>query len=352
MRIVLDEAVHSTWKTNYATFQNAPAAVMTIPDIGDMVPLVFTETCESIYREFGKRLLEIGYLEDEADKTLTTIIQEGWSRYVAEISDKTFSRLHFYVSVGQDHSYDYGDDLGDEQLGLYFWCDMTEAPSLTVKDRLEKLRRRNPPLAWMVLSVLEKASMFLPIMTPGWFFALVSQTQWMGEADENGIVSEYLADGFEMEDIHVLTRKDVFKVLPPWAYRACYTKSETVRHKIDRWPLDKKDALLLSKLDDLQGLLHELETERDYIDRHKSISGTTFASLLFFDDGDVGGLFYRVLDDFYRQESEGDSPSYLVRLAFDPADPRQTEQALRVMRWIFRVAEILEEVLTFIGDIL
>lgn len=352
MRIVFDESVQSTWQTHYATVQNAPAAVLTIPDIGDTVPCLFTETYQPLYREFGKRLLEIGYLEDETDKTLPTIIQEGWSRYVAALSDKTFSRLHFYVSVGQGDPYTYGDGLEDEQLGLHFWCDMTEAPPLAVKTRLENLRRRNPPLAWLALSVLDKASLFLPIMTPNWFLGLVSHTQWMDEDDETVIVNEYLAEGVDMEDVHVLTRETVFKALPPWAYRASYTKPERVRHKIARWPLDEQDTLLLSHLDNLQDLLHTLEAEKDYLDSHKSVSGTTFASLLFFDDGDVGGLFYQVLDDFYRQESEGGSPTYLVRLAFNPADPRQTEQTLRVMRVIFRVAEILEEVLTLIGDIL
>lgn len=352
MRIVFDESVQTTGQAHYAPFQNAPAAVLTIPDIGDMVPCVFTETCQPLYREFGKRLLEIGYLEDETDKTLATIIQEGWSRYVAALSAKTFSRLHFYVSVGQGDSFAYGDGLEDGQLGLHFWCDMTEAPPLAVKTRMENLRRRNPPLSWLVFSVLEKASLFLPILTPSWFFGLVSHTQWMDEDDETGIMEEYLAEGVDMEDVHVLTREALFKVLPPWAYRACYSNPERVRHKIARWPLDEQDTLLLSHLDDLHGLLHTLEAEKDYLDSHKSISGTTFASLLFFDDGDVGGLFYQVLDDVYRQGSEGDSPSYLVRLAFNPEDPRQTEQTLRVMRVIFRMAEILEEVLTLIGDIL
>ena len=111
-----------------------------------------------------------------------------------------------------------------------------------------------------------------------------------------------------------------------------------------------EDAHLLSHLDHLLELIHDMKTEKDFLDDHRSISGYTFASTLFFDEGDVGGVFYQVIDDFYRQQAEGDSETYLVRVAFDPADSRQTQQTLHIMRAIFRMADHLEDVLTIIGD--
>ena len=350
MRIRFDEAVPATGQAHYASVPIAPASVLTIPDIAKTIPCRFTDTCQPLYREFGKRLLEIGYLEDSSGKTLPTIIYEGWSRYVADLSDKQFSHIHFQVSVGEGDSYAWGDGMDDGQLGLHFWCDLSEAPALSVKKRLETLRRRNPPLAWLVLSTLESASTFLPIMTPDWFMQLVSQSQWMGEADETAILEEYLAEGVDVDDVDVLTRESVFMVLPFWANRACHANSDGVRRRISRWPLNDTDAHLLFHLNHLQDLLHGLEAENDFLDNHRSIPGNTFASMLFFDDGDVGGLFYRVVDDFYRQNSEGDSATYLMRIAFDPADSRQTQQTLRIMRAIFRMAEHLEDVLTIIGD--
>ncbi|MHB1642504.1 MAG: PRTRC system protein F [Acidithiobacillus sp.] len=328
----------------------APATVLTIPDIDKRVPVRFTETCQALYREFGKRLMELGYLEDESTKTLPTIIGEGWSRYVASLTDKSFTRLHFQVSVGEGDPYTYGDGLDDGQLGLYFWCDLTEAPVTIVKDRLESLRRRNPPLAWLVLSVLEDASTLLPIMTPDWFVQLVEHTQWMGDADESSVIAEYLAEDVNLDEINVLTRDELFKVLPHWANRACHAVSGSVRRKVIRCLLNDADAGLLALVDQIQDLIQSLTTERAFIRNHHTISSYSFAALLFFDDGNAGGLFYRILDDFYRNQSEGDSETYLLRIAFNPADSRQTEQTLRVMRAIFRLAEHLEDVLTIIGD--
>ena len=350
MRIRFDEAVPSTGQPPYASGPIAPASVLTIPDIAKTIPCRFTDTCQPLYREFGKRLLEIGYLEDPSDKTLPTIIQEGWSRYVADLSEKPFSHLLFQVSVGEGDTYAWGDGMEDGQLGLHFWCDLTEAPALSVKSHLEALRRRNPPLAWLVLSTLEKTSGFLPIMTPDWFMQLVSQSQWMGEADETAILEEYLAEGVDIDDVDVLTHESVFKVLPFWAYRACHANADSVRRRSARWPLHDTDAHLLSHLDHLLEVIHDMKTEKDFLDNHRSISGSAFASMLFFDDGDVGGLFFQVIDDFYRQQAEGDSATYLMRIAFDPADSRQTQQTLRIMHAIFRMAEHLEDVLTIIGD--
>ncbi len=350
MRISFNEIIPATWQAHYAPVPITPASVLTIPDIAKNIPCRFTDACQPLYREFGKRLLEIGCLEDSSGKTLPTIIQEGWSRYVADLSEKPFSHIHFQVSVGEGDYYAYGDGLDDGQLGLYFWCDLTEAPALSVKNRLESLRRRNPPLAWLVLSTLERVSVFLPILTPDWFMQLVSHSQWMGEADETGILEEYLAEGIDMDDVNVLTRESIFKVLPFWAYRACRANSDSVRRRIPRWPLNDADAHLLSHLDHLLELIHDMKTEKDFLDDHRSISGYTFASTLFFDEGDVGGVFYQVIDDFYRQQAEGDSETYLVRVAFDPADSRQTQQTLHIMRAIFRMADHLEDVLTIIGD--
>ena len=219
-----------------------------------------------------------------------------------------------------------------------------------MKDRLESLRRRNPPLAWLVLSVLEDTSTLLPIMTPDWFVQLVEHTQWMGDADESSVIAEYLADGVNLDDINVLTRKEVFKVLPHWANRACHAISGSVRRRVIRCPLNDADTSLLALVDQMQDLIQSLGIEQEFIRNHRTISGNSFAALLFFDDGDAGGLFYRVLDDFYRNQSEGDSETYLMRIAFNPADSRQTEQTLRVMRAIFRMAEHLEDILTIIGD--
>lgn len=328
----------------------APSTILTIPDIDKLVPVRFTESCHSLYREFGKRLMELGTLEDESTKTLPTIIREGWSHYVASLSDKPFSRLHFQVTVGKGDPYTYGDSLDVEQLGLYFWCDLTDAPVSIVKDRLEGLRRRNPPLAWLVLSVLENASTLLPVMTPYWFVQLVEHTQWMGDADESLVISEYLADGVNLDDINVLTREEVFKVLPHWASRACHAISSSLRRKVTRCPLNDADAGLLALVDQIQDLTQSMEAEQDFIRSHRSISGDSFAALLFFDDGNAGGLFYRILDDFYRNQAEGDSETYLLRISFNPADSRETEQTLRVMRAIFRLAEHMEDILTIIGD--
>ncbi len=350
MRIVFDVAGEVMGNPYSPAVPVAPATVLTIPDIARRVPVRFTETCQPLYREFGKRLMEIGYLEDGPKKTLPTIIREGWSRYVASLSDRAFSHLHFQISVGEGDPYAYGDGLEDGQLGLHFWCDLTEAPVMRVKDRLETLRLHNPPLAWLALSVLEDASTFLPVMTPDWFMQLVAHSQWMDGGDESFIMNEYIEKGVDLDDINVLMREDVFKVLPHWANRACQTKYNRVRQKISRCPLYDADVSLLAHLDHLQDLIQSLETEQEFIRNHLSISGNAFASLLFFDDGNAGGLFYRVLDDFYRGLAEGDSETYLLRIAFAPADSRQTEQTLRVMRTIFRMAEQLEDILTIIGD--
>lgn len=350
MCIVFEEYHQSTWSPNTASVRVAPSAVLTIPSISRQVPTHFAETCQPVYREFGKRLMEMGYLSDDSKKSIPTIINEGWSQYVDSLSNQPLSGLHFAISVSKGDGNPNGEELGDGHLCIHFWCDLTEAPGFRVKDRLETMRQRNPRIAWLALSALQDASRYLPIMTPDWFMSLVEESQWMGEEDESVVIKEFMREGEDPDDIDVLTRDEVFKVLPRWANRACHAKYERVRRKITSSALNEEDSSLLAKLDSLQDLIQGLNTDHDFVGTHHDISRNAFASLLFFDNGNIGGLFVRILDDFYQNLSENGYDSYLIRIAFHPTDSRETEHALHVMRTIFRMAEYLEDILTIIGD--
>ena len=322
----------------------SPSPLLSIPKISPEVPGVFSEPCHPVFLEFGKLLVHHGIaISNDEDVCIRNLVENAFDGHMQTL-------FHFldddHIATVSDRDAD-GYSLADDasSLCLAFSLDLTSAPSFMVRDKMNEIRKRNPPLAWYAWSVLQRVSHIIPVLTPDWFMEIVSYTQWMGEPDESFYIDEMVMEGIEEADISVITYAEVMKVIAPWSLSACRSKPEKIRRHIQPLRLAREDYQLLERLD----ALHASAVKIHGHPMHHQLESFAkeFAAVLFFDDANRGGLCWQVLDDLYRGNMEGGSDCYVFRMVFKPSEEPLLFEFLDD---ISRLWESLLQVLPLIGE--
>ena len=293
------------------------ASSILIPAIHKEVPYRYIDNEHPDLLELGKMMLRIGLpIENAEHKGVSAIITEAWDKQFDVLFKDApdFASAIFRTGASGEPYNDF--NIGEGEIGLFIDLDLTCADGPRVRNKIDAIHKMNPVVAWYFWSVLQDISKFLPILTPINFLGIVEHSQWMGESDETGVIESYLEDGVPSDEINVITLVDVMRTIRPWEIRACRANSISVRKRICMDAISDDLRVLVQELDAIHDISTTLQND-EFAKKSLCTSWYQFAVTPVLDDRDHG-LWWQVMDDFYRGEMESDGDRYLAKIVFDP----------------------------------
>lgn len=332
---------------------NAPAPVLncglSLPTVSAGIPVRFDQESEEPFRILGKQLLHMGIpMENDDGKDLEAIIEQGMQHALLHrcgIPDISM----LYVSMESSNTSLAFHSPEADSIVLRFELPLDEAQPYSMQPGIQALRNVSPALAWYFWSVCESAARILPILTPSWFMSMVQHFEWMGEENEERYIQEMLMDGINQDEIHVVKRADVERLLQ-WSYRACLAKPQRVRKHIPFDTLTRHHKQICELLDRCLSLSTGIMATTLYSDKHAT--GWHLAVLPFMDDASRGGLYYQILDMAYRSTMEDVEDSFLFSLIFHPNADESLEPVFAYLAQVAQLWNLVLELFAFVGETL
>lgn len=333
-------------QANYPAFFNPATAVLknvlSLPKLAEDIPLTFSNGLPPILGTLGKRMLNMGAkLENNPQKDILLIIKEGLERMFNQYP--MFAELEtLSLGVSIEVSSHTNHPVEEHPIAFNLNFPMDEAPAF-IMDNLNEVRKKCPPLAWYFWSVIEKASQFIPFITPSMFLSLVEHHEWMGELDETGYINMMIDEGSDIDSIEVIKYADVINMLGTWSLRACHSDFQRIRKHIQYDALDEKHQKICDVLDDTASTIFELTNLKNIGDFVTDTSFGQFGAISFFDDAARGGLCYQVFDLHYQNMMEiADEYESLQTIAFNPSHEESQDH---VFEFLFQLSELWRKVI-------
>ncbi|MGK9451983.1 PRTRC system protein F [Acidithiobacillus caldus] len=330
---------------------NAPAPVLnsglSLPTVSENIPVRFDQETEEVFRALGKQMFRMGIpMENDDSKDLEDIIEQGMQHALLHrcgIPD--ISMLHVSMQSSDTALAWHHPEAGS--ILLRFQLALDEAPPYRMQPGLEALRKASPALAWYFWSVCEKAARILPILTPSWFLDMVRHYEWMGEENEDLYIQEMVDAGAHPDDIAVVKRADVERVLQ-WSYRACLANPYRVRKHIPFDSLTRANKRVCELLDRCLSLSTGILVTTIYGDHHNV--GQQYAVLPFMDDARRGGLYYQILDTAYRSLMEDQEGDFLFSLILHPDADESLDPVFAYLTQIAQLWNLVLELFALVGE--
>ena len=274
----------------------AAAGILAIPEIADDVPTMFATGTDRL-KEFGRIMLDSGMqIRNNQNKSVDEIIGAELARLATGFFPAESRDVYLRILIDEEDR-----DIPDNGIEVQFCSEITDCSNIDMDAPIDAMHAFNPALAWYFWSVMEYASRRIPVLTPLTFLGLVEHTEWMGEADESFLVDGMLADGVPEDQIDVVRKADVLRVVLPWELRACMSKPHRVRRRVhvhteyETRLLEKLDAILLAcKQYDLWNRCTTMLAQGGY---------QQFVILCVFQRADAH-LWMHVMDNLYRGQQE------------------------------------------------